>query len=198
MCGRYYIAADDPDDMISAYIAQAQARADSLGVPLVTSGEVRPTNIVTVIAPSAIDREPGAFPMKWGFTHPTNGMLVFNTRSETANTKPLFVTSIEDRRCLIPATCYYEWQKASGKKVKYAIAPKDTPLYLAGLYFRNSRDKLPYFSILTMDAADSIKSIHNRMPVIIPEARGGEWLSADCPYTDALKFAITELEYKAA
>ena len=198
MCGRFYIAADDPDEMISAYIAEAQARADSLGVPLTTSGEIRPTNIVPVVAPSALGRKPSAYPMKWGFTHPTQGMLVFNTRSESADTKPLFVTSIEDRRCLVPATCYYEWQKVGNKKVKYAIAPTDQPLYLAGLYFRNSREKLPCFSILTMDAADSIKSIHNRMPVIIPQARRDDWLSANCPYAEALKFAITDMEYRTA
>lgn len=198
MCGRFYIAADDPDEMIAAYFAEAQARADSLGVPLTVSGEIRPTNIVPVIAPSALGRKPGAFPMKWGFTHPTEGMLVFNTRSETASSKPLFVTSVEDRRCLIPATCYYEWQKVGNKKVKYAIAPKNQPLYLAGLYFRNSRDRLPYFSILTMDAADSIKRIHNRMPVIIPQERCGDWLSKDFPYAEAVTFATSELEYRTA
>ena len=105
------------------YVAQAQRRADAMNLSLVTVGEVRPTNIATVIAPSAKDRKPNAFPMKWGFIHPTRGMLVFNTRSETATQKALFATSIEDRRCLIPASCYYEWQKSDGRKIKYAIKP---------------------------------------------------------------------------
>jgi putative SOS response-associated peptidase YedK len=62
----------------------------------------------------------------------------------------------------------------------------------------SSHEKLPYFSILTMDAADSVKNIHNRMPVIVPQERSGDWLSADCPYTEALRFAIKELEYRTA
>lgn len=123
MCGRYYIADDDSDVMLAGYVAQAQRRADAMNLSLVTVGEVRPTNIATVIAPSAKDRKPNAFPMKWGFIHPTRGMLVFNTRSETATQKALFATSIEDRRCLIPASCYYEWQKSDGRKIKYAIKP---------------------------------------------------------------------------
>ena len=195
MCGRYYIADDDPDVMLAGYIVEAQRRADAMQVPLVASGEVRPTNVVTVIAPNAKNRQPDAFPMKWGFIHPTRGMLVFNTRSETAAEKALFTTSIDDRRCLIPATGYYEWKKESnGKKTKYEIRPKDVPLYMAGLYIRPSPKYLPSFSILTMDAADSIKGIHARMPVIIPQARRDDWLSADCPYAEALKFAVMDFE----
>ena len=156
MCGRYYIAENDPDVILTEYLAEARKRADIMNVPIVTSGEVRPTNITAVIAPKLRDRRPSAFPMKWGFIHPHRGMLIFNTRSETATEKPLFVTSIEDRRCLIPASCYYEWQKADGRKIKYAIKPKDEPLFMAGLYIRSSKERLTSFSTLTMDGADSI------------------------------------------
>lgn len=64
MCGRYYIADDDSDVILAGYVAQAQRRADAMNLSLVTVGEVRPTNIATVIAPSAKDRKPNAFPMK--------------------------------------------------------------------------------------------------------------------------------------
>ena len=195
MCGRYYIADDDPDVMLAGYLAEAQRRADSMQLPLVASGEIRPTNIATVIAPNAKNRKPDAFPMKWGFIHPSRGMLVFNTRSETAAEKALFATSIDDRRCLIPASCYYEWQKADGKKIKYAIKPKSAPLYMAGLYIRSSKDRVPCFSILTMDAADSIKAIHARMPIMIPQDRIEDWLSPESPYKEVVQDIITELEY---
>ena len=135
MCGRYYVADNDPDVILAEYIAEARKRADIMKVPLVTSGEVRPTNIAAVIAPNARDRRPAAFPMKWGFIHPHRGMLVFNTRSETAAEKPLFVTSIDDRRCLIPASCYYEWQKADGRKIKYAIKPRMSRYIWRGCIF---------------------------------------------------------------
>ena len=135
MCGSYYVAENDPDIILAEYIAEAQKRADIMKVPLVASGEVRPTNIAAVIAPILRDCRPAAFPMKWGFIHPHRGMLVFNTRSETAAEKLLFVTSIDDRRCLIPASCFYEWQKADGRKIKYAIKPKDEPLFWRGYIF---------------------------------------------------------------
>ena len=132
--------------------------------------------------------------MKWGFIHPHRGMLVFNTRSETAAEKPLFVTSIDDRRCLIPASCYFEWQKADGRKIKYAIKPKDEPLYMAGLYIRSSKERLPSFSILTMDAVDGIKDIHARMPVMIPQSRIAAWLSPENPYDEVVRETVSAFE----
>ena len=194
MCGRYYIAEVDPEIRLAGYVAEAQRRADSLNVRLTARGEVRPTNIAAVIAPNARDRRPAAFPMKWGFIHPHRGMLVFNTRSETAAEKPLFVTSIDDRRCLIPATCYYEWQKADGRKIKYAIKPKDEPLYMAGLYIRSSHERIPSFSILTMAAADGIKDIHARMPVMIPQSRIAAWLSPENPYSEVVRETVSAFE----
>ena len=194
MCGRYYIAEVDPEIRLAGYVADAQWRADSLHVRLTAHGEVRPTNIAAVIAPISRDCRPAAFPMKWGFIHPHRGMLVFNTRSETAAKKLLFVTSIDDRRCLIPASCFYEWQKADGRKIKYAIKPKEEPLYLAGLYILSSKERLPSFSILTMDAADVIKDIHARMPVMIPQSRIYEWLSPENPYHEVVQGTVSAFE----
>ena len=198
MCGRYYIAENDPDEILSEYLAEARKRADIMNVPIVTSGEVRPTNIAAVIAPNSRDRRPAAFPMKWGFIHPHRGMLVFNTRSETATEKSLFVTSIDDRRCLIPASCFYEWQKADGRKIKYAIKPKDEPFFLAGLYIRSSKERLPSFSILTMNAADGIKDIHARMPVMISKSRIDDWLTPDNPYATAVLNIVKKLQSNMA
>lgn len=198
MCGRYYIAEDDPDVILAGYVAEAQQRADAMSIPLVASGEIRPTNVVPVIAPNAKNRKPAVFPMKWGFIHPSRGMLVFNTRSETAAEKPLFSTSIDDRRCLIPASCYYEWQKCAGRKIKYEIKPKEGPLYMAGLYIRSSTARLPSFSILTMDAVDSIKSIHARMPVLIPYRRIADWLSSEYPYQDGVREIVPAIECHTA
>ncbi len=198
MCGRYYIAENDPEIILAGYIAEAQKRAAAMGIPLVSSGEVRPTDTATVIAPNAKNRQPTAFPMKWGFIHPTRGMLVFNTRSETAAEKSLFATSINDRRCLIPASNYFEWKKEDGRKIKYAIRPKDEPLYMAGLYIRPSKGMLSSFSILTMDAAAGIKAIHARMPVMIPPNRIMDWLSPDTPFDEAAQSIIADLEFSIA
>jgi len=183
----------DPEGAMEAYYAEAKRRADDMGLSVVSSGEVRPTNIAPVIAPNAKNREPGAFPMKWGFTHPARDVLIFNTRSETAENKPLFAESAKERRCLIPATNYFEWKKAGKEKIKYAICPKDGPLYMAGLYFRLPSEKLPCFSILTMDASSGLEAIHNRMPVIIPQSGISDWLSIETPFRDAIKPSIVEM-----
>lgn len=199
MCGRYYIEQDAENEMLADYIRQAQERADRQGLSMVSAGEIRPTNIVPVIAPAARNREPSAFPMQWGFQHPTRGMLVFNTRSETAADKPLFCTSIQDRRCAVPASGYYEWAKqADGRKIKYAFFSKDhEPLYLAGLYLRSSQALLPRFSILTRDATSEIKSIHARTPVVFPQHMLTKWLSADSKYASIADSPVLDIEYHA-
>lgn len=189
MCGRYYIAQDAENEMLADIIRQAQERADRAGLSMTASGEIRPTNIAPVIATSAVKRTIGAYPMRWGFTHPTRKLLVFNTRSETAAEKPLFSDSMTNRRCLIPASGYFEWKKLEdGNKQKYAFTSMDgSPLFLAGLYLRNDDMKLPCFTILTQDATDSIKGIHARMPVILTSDQAELWFSPEDDYKQLIK-----------
>ena len=185
MCGRYEIYQEIQDEQLEALIREAMRVSGKICANMKTSGEIRPTDIAPVIAPSALNRRIGAFPMRWGFPHPTRGMLVFNTRMETAPEKDLFVSSVDERRCLIPASRYFEWKKVDAhKKVCYAIAAESRePLYLAGLYMRTSDEhRLPCFSILTQDAEKSIRDVHPRMPVLVPFSRAAEWLSPDTDF----------------
>ncbi len=196
MCARYHIDEDVRDEHLHELIQRAAHNADKLGVHMLTSGDIHPQDIAPVLAPSALHRTLGAFPMKWGFKHPRRDLLVFNTRSETATEKDLFVTSVDDRRCLIPASYYYEWHKApDGSKDKYAFyAENGNPLFLAGLYVRtNDRRQLPCFSVLTQDATPNIKHIHLRMPVLIPFSRAEEWLSPDTDFYEMINNLIVEV-----
>lgn len=201
MCGRYYLDDEIRDERLSEQIKQAMRIATKISAPMKTSGEIRPTDIAPVIAPSALNRRIGAFPMQWGFSHPTKGMLVFNTRMETATEKDLFVSSIDERRCLIPASGYYEWKKIDrNRKERYSFHAENLePLYLAGLYIRTSEEhRLPCFSILTQDAEAEIKAIHPRMPVIVPYSRAAEWLSPDTDFHEFIYNLYVPVEAKVA
>lgn len=185
MCGRYYIAENDP--ALDLFFQEADARARRMGIELAGRGEIFPSQVVPVLAPNQIKRETCVYPMRWGFKHPSRGILVFNARSETAREKPFYVSSTEDRRCVIPASRYYEWRKEDGKKIKYAFeCTAAGRLFIGGLYIRSSSEKLPCFSILTTEANDEIRCIHKRMPLLIPEESIPAWLSNENRYEDMI------------
>ena len=123
--------------------------------------------------------------MKWGYTLP-DGKQIINARSETAADKPLFRDGMLQRRCLIPATNYFEWEKRGRERIKYAIRQSDSPImYMAGVY-RIENGK-PVFSILTREPAENIAFIHNRMPVILPSEAKDDWLNVRYKAGDVLK-----------
>jgi putative SOS response-associated peptidase YedK len=160
MCGRYYIEDKDVFDF-------GELDGDFV---VKTVGEIFPSDIVPVM----MGLQTFA-PMKWGFAL-SDGKLLINTRSETAATKPMFQEAMTARRCLIPASGYFEWQKVGNRKVKHRFFA-DKPLYLAACY-RLSRSGGPSeFVILTRDASPALATIHPRMPVIIPENLAATWLN---------------------
>ena len=190
MCGRYYIADDDSSLELQSIIAEIQRRNPAV---LMKTGEIRPTNIAPVIANNS-SLAPMSFAMKWGYTLP-GGQLLFNSRSETASTKPIFRDGMAQRRCLVPASNYFEWEKRGTQKVKYAIRPSGSPaLFMAGIYRIESGK--PVFSILTRSPADSIAFIHDRMPVILPSEAKSDWLNIRNLAEDVLQAAVMEVEYE--
>ena len=164
MCGRYYVEPESSSEL-EKLIAEAKRKSDEI-----KTGEVFPSDTAAVIANSR-QLKPAVFPMRWGFER-RGGGLVINARSETASEKQLFRESAQLRRCLIPASCYFEWERCADGKVKYAIRPRGKELlYLGGLYTKPEPGALPRFTILTRKAADGISFIHDRMPVIVPKEK---------------------------
>lgn len=160
---------------------------------IVKSGEVSPGDLAAVIA-SNRKLEPTPFGMRWGY-HLSNGKLIFNTRSETASQKALFADGISQRRCLIPANFYFEWQQNENGKTKYAIAPPlSEGILLAGIYRMEGAN--PVFSILTREPDKSISFIHDRMPVILPETAMQDWLNPKYQGQEILKAALGEMKYR--
>ncbi|NMF96171.1 SOS response-associated peptidase [Aromatoleum toluolicum] len=112
---------------------------------------------------------------------------LINARSETVGQKPSFRAAYKSRRCLVPASGFYEWKPATGggRKQPFFIHPADDTLFaFAGLWERWARpdgEALDTFTILTTDANDVMRELHDRMPVIVPPADYGLWLSKETP-----------------
>ena len=173
-----------------------------LARPIKTTGEIRPTDMVPVVAPNA-KGEAVVFPMIWGFSNPKAGQPLVNCRVETVATKPTWRESWERHRCIVPASWYYEWEhrtRNDGKKEtgdKFLIQPKDTPVvWMGGLY--RIEEGLPVFVILTREAAEPIRFIHDRMPLILPEDRIDEWIRPDSPADRLAELARTDMVFERA
>lgn len=108
-----------------------------------------------------------------------------NARSETAAEKPSFRSSFRRRRCLILADGFYEWSKAKpgGSKTPYYFTLQDhSPFAFAGLWeIWHSPEGDPLLSacILTTQPNETVKPIHNRMPVILKSADYQTWLDPE-------------------
>ena len=188
MCGRFYVPEDDSAETIRAILEYLEHRNVK-----VKTGDVFPGDVAAVVA-SNRHLEPQPFAMEWGY-HLSDGKRIINARSETAAQKAMFADGIRQRRCLIPAQHYYEWEKADGKKVKYAIEPKDSiGFFLAGIY-RMEAGK-PVFTVLTRSAAEGIAFIHERMPVILPGDAAADWLNPKYHGDDILQAAITQMKFE--
>jgi putative SOS response-associated peptidase YedK len=168
VCGRYYLEEENLE--IKKIIGQINARYQ--GNPLLSlmkTGEIFPTNIVPVLTAS--------FPelMGWGFTNAAGKGRIINARAETLTEKPMFRQHFLKDRCLIPASYYFEWEKAGNKKNRYAIGLRTT-LFMAGLYRHEKDSHLPTFVIITRPAAPELAFIHDRMPLLVSGDRQREWL----------------------
>jgi len=187
MCGRFHVSEDESIPMLHEILEYLEQRTIK-----VKKGEVFPGDVAAVVACNK-RLEPRPFAMEWGY-HLPNGKRLINARSETAAEKAIFADGIRQRRCLIPANHYFEWEKKTDSKIKYAIEPKHSEeFFLAGIY-RIEGGK-PVFVILTRDAADGIAFIHNRMPVMIPREAALDWLNPNNHGNDILKTALVDMEY---
>ncbi len=107
-----------------------------------------------------------------------------NARSETAAEKPSFRSAFKRRRCLVPASWFYEWQREAGTKVPYRIQRADRrPLAFAGLWerWKGSATEPPRtsFTILTTDANEDVAPLHDRMPCLIEPEDFDRWLTPE-------------------
>jgi len=129
--------------------------------------------------------------LRWGLVpswakEPKIGYTTINARAEEAASKPAFREALKKRRCLVPADCFFEWQRLGPKsKRPFAIGLKSgEPFALAGLWESwRPRDGEPLetFTILTTDPNQVMEPIHNRMPVLLEPKDYDRWLEAGDP-----------------
>lgn len=114
---------------------------------------------------------------------PAIGYKMINARSETVTEKPSFRNAFKYRRCLVPATGFYEWQKVEKGKQPYYIQVQDgLPFAIAGLWEHwQSADgsEIESVTLLTTAANEMMRPLHDRMPVIIHPDDYGLWLDPD-------------------
>ena len=145
---------------------------------------VAPSQTVPVIVRGDSGNE--AKLMKWGLvpswaSDPSIGNRMINARAETLLEKPSFRQLVSQRRCVIPADGFYEWRQEGKQKVPVWIHLKNKePFAFAGLWNFWRNVELPAvlltFTIITTKPNTLLRPIHNRMPVILDEPTGRQWL----------------------
>jgi len=132
---------------------------------------------------------------RWGLIpgwakDPAIGNKLANARAETVAEKPSFRSAFKRGRCLIPASGFYEWKAIAGRKQPYYVRPVGADLFaLAGLTERWMGPEGPVHSctIITTDANERMREIHDRMPVILAPEDHAAWLDPGNQATEKLK-----------
>jgi len=123
-------------------------------------------------------------PMQWGLVpswskDPSVGSKMINARSETITEKPSFRQSVPGRRCIIPMSGFYEWDRTDPKrKVPYFVTREDGCLMLvAGIWTPSpALDGRHTFSLITRESVDDLSYIHSRSPVELYVEDALEWM----------------------
>lgn len=178
MCGRF------------AQRTNAKGLARGFGVSEVPDVEARyniaPTQKVLAVVEREGEREMTFF--KWGLIpswakDASMGARLINARSETVQEKPAFRQAFKQRRCIIPADGFCEWQKkGSEKKQPYFFQMRDeSPFGFAGLWERweGENQAINSCTILTTQANEVLRPVHDRMPVILHAEDYELWLEGD-------------------
>jgi putative SOS response-associated peptidase YedK len=193
MCGRFTQA-----------MSWAEVHAFSRGLDLILPGadpeptyNLAPTQDAwTIVAEGAQAR---AEPMRWGLVPAWAGDLkigasMINARLETVSVKPAFRKAWASRRCLVPATGYYEWRQENGIKQPYYIHDREAPLLMfAGLWerWKSPQDEwVRSFAIVTCAALDPMRELHDRTPLMLPPVVLHDWLHGSADDAAAIALAV--------
>ena len=176
MCGRFSLSANEAELNLRFEIEGGEA-------PYVPRYNGAPTQMLAVITGEKPHR---LSYHRWGLIPPwakdiSIGNKMINARAETITEKASFRTPLFSKRCLVPADGFYEWQQDTGKQ-PYRIFVKSSALFaMAGLWERwksPAGEVVDSFNIITTEANEFMKPIHNRMPVILKREDEKTWLGS--------------------
>lgn len=188
VCGRYVVAYD-PETLVSGFSV--------VRVPAFPRRwNVAPQSEVPVVHETR-EGERVAGLMRWGLLphwakDPALGHKLNNARAESAFDKPSFRQAIRRRRCLLPASGFYEWQATPGGKQPWFVTPAGAlPFAMAGLFEAWRPDESSEWvltcCVLTTAANALMAPIHDRMPVIVAPADWARWLARDVTEREAIE-----------
>ena len=175
MCGRFTL--HHPTEEIAQ-----RFNIDQIAVSFPPRYNIAPTQPIAVVLQHSA-RTLEAF--QWGLVpfwakDPKIGNRMINARAETVAEKPSFRAAFKQRRCLIPASGYYEWRRENDERLPTYIHRTDkTPFAFAGLWeewHAPEGEILHTCTIITTEASDQVSAIHHRMPVIFDSEQEETWL----------------------
>lgn len=173
MCGRFTIT--HPNEALAALFDAVPGN----DLPDAPRFNICPTNAVAVVTSAGSGRRLQA--MRWGlippwFKAPNDGPLIINARSDTVATKPAFRESVRQRRCIIPASGFYEWTEGPAKsRLPFYITRADgQPMALAGLW--QAWGDMLTCAVVSTEAGPGMAGIHDREPVILNPQDWPLWL----------------------
>jgi putative SOS response-associated peptidase YedK len=174
--------------MCGRFALHAHPQVIALQFGLAATPEVAPRyNIAPsteVLIVRAADDARHAVRARWGLVphwarDPAIGARLNNARAETLAQKASFRDAFRRRRCLIPASGFYEWQRVAGRKQPYYVFPSRDALFaFAGLWerWRGPGAVLETCTVVTTAANAAMRAIHDRMPVIVAPRDHARWL----------------------
>ena len=177
MCGRFalYASAEELEDTFDIMLPG----------PVTARYNIAPGQQILAVRRDAEGRE--ATRLRWGLVPawakaPATGYRLINARSEGVTEKPAFRNAFRRRRCLIPASGFYEWTAIGQGRVPYYIRMKDDCLFaFAGLYDEwhdAAGPTVTTCAVITTEPNEVVRPIHDRMPAILREGDEEHWLSS--------------------
>ena len=177
MCGRYSLVSTE--NIAARFDIQQQQ------LTLVPRYNVAPSQSMPVVVRNSPNR---LVEMQWGLIpswskEPRAQFSTINARAETITKSPVFRGPFKSRRCLVPASGFFEWQRTERGKQPFCIRLKDGDLFaFAGLYdiwHDAEGNELYSYTVITTVPNDLVASIHNRMPVILRQEDEDVWLDKE-------------------